>query len=505
VRAAWVRFEQQVLGASQSLRDPDDRYDAALLLFETERRLYDLDSLRVRERDPRWGPQKVLTGIRGLLQRTGSTPEARAVALEGRLGEVPAFLGSVSGTEIVVSSLVAEQALALTDALTRTLLEDVPAATAVQGDTLLTARLGELEATALEAVWEYREWLTDRVLPRAEPGFALGAEGLRSLLRGEEWIDVPLDTLRTWAEGELDRLGRAFLATAARIDSTRSPRAVLARVQAEHPAPDAVVPAMTVDVAEARDFVERDGTTPLPSSTRVEVYPLPRSARWTNASLLAPGPFEPGDPPSDLFVAVPDPLAPPDEQAELSRFLNDSLLLNLAVHEAYPGHALQAACQRRLSRPARRAITSTVFVEGWAHYAEDLVLERGFRSGDLAFRLATLQSQLRRAGRFRAVLGLHTENWTMEDAAELFETRCFLAPSLARKEASRSAGDPLAVSYTLGRMELEAVRSAREREEGEAFDLRRFHEDVLDLGAPPPLLLRSRLLGGEVPIGKLLD
>jgi hypothetical protein len=463
------------------------------MLFETERRLYELDSLRVREIDPRWGPRVVLTGIQGLLQRSTIDPESRTRALAGRMEETPPFLAALSGSDPVVPRFVAEQALAFTDALTRALLEDVPAATVAGEDSSLTARLGDLEAAALQAVWEYREWLSDDVLPRAEPGFALGAEGLRSRLQGMEWIDTPLDTLRDRADQELLRLEEAFVAVAAGIDSTLGPRDVLQGVQDDHPAPGEVLLEMEEDVLQLRLFVEEDGSVPFPDPVSVEVFPMPRSSRWTHASLVAPGPFEPGHPPSALYVSVPDPVAPVAEQAELQRFLNRSLLRNLAVHEAYPGHALQAAFQRQLLRPARRAVTSVVFVEGWAHYGESLVLERGYRAEDPRFRLVTLQSELRRAGRLRAILGLHAEGWTLEEAALLFETRCFLEPSIARREASRSAGDPLALSYTVGRLELQALRARRERAEGDAFDLRRFHEQVLSLGAPPLPLLRSML------------
>ena len=120
-------------------------------------------------------------------------------------------------------------------------------------------------------------------------------------------------------------------------------------------------------------------------------------------------------------------------------------------------------------------------------------------------RLATQQSALRRLGRYRAALGLHTEGWTVEAAARYLETHCYLEPSMARREAGRGAFDPLYLVYALGRSEIESMRTEVMRVEGANFDLARFHARLLALGAPPLPLARAYLLQEPLAPSRWLD
>jgi uncharacterized protein (DUF885 family) len=204
-------------------------------------------------------------------------------------------------------------------------------------------------------------------------------------------------------------------------------------------------------------------------------------------------------------VTFPDPHDPPEEQATRLRFLNHALLRNLAVHEGYPGHYLHTDLLRRVPSPARKAVHSAAFSEGWAHYAEMLMLERGYREDDPAFHLATLQSALRRAGRFRVAVGLHADGWSVDEAARFLEGNCYLEPGIARAEAARGVFDPLYLVYTLGRLEIERLRKDLEQAEGERFSLSRFHHRLLALGAPPLPLARIVFLGHDVGRRDYLD
>lgn len=504
-RATWQEFAERLESRVDSTQNPDDRFDLLLMVYDVRRRLFEADTLRTAARDPRQPMAQVASAVYGLLVRDYAPLEKRTRALVQRLLEVPTYLDASYRQIEAPPRVLVEQTLSRADAVSTLLLDELPALTAGLKDTALTRSLAAAASGALEAVWRYRELMVVEIMPRATERAALGPDLLSRTLRASEGITTPLPVLRIRAEAEIARLEGAFAATAARIDSTVPPRDVMFRLSLEHPEPDSILAAVRASVEEARRFVAADGAFPPVTTPRIEIRATPQFSRWGTASLASPGPFEKPGFPALFYVTLPDPLAGATEQAELLRFLSRPLLANVAVHEAFPGHGLQAAWQAGLSRPARRAITSTLFVEGWAHYTEMLMLDRGYRKGDPGFRLATLQSALRRAARLRVALGLHAEDWTLDQASAYFERHAYLEPSVARREAERTAVDPMAMVYTLGRLELEALRKDVRAREGEGFQLRRFHRRLLDLGAPPLPLARARLLSPEVLGPRFLD
>jgi uncharacterized protein (DUF885 family) len=502
----WRAFLERARALEALPLGPDDRLDLALLVHEARWRVFELDILRSARRDPGVALSDVANGLYGVLARDYAPLPVRARALDRRLREVPGFLEASGRALEAPPRILVEQALSRAEALTLFLLDELPAAIAGVSDTTLAAAIAEDKDAAVEAVWKYRRLLADTWLPRARgEDFAWGDSLLLGALRASEGIDLSLDTLRETAESELDRLDAAFRETAGRIDPDITPEQVLARLAAEGPTDTGVLTVIEDALREAQAFTAADGSVPLDPVPQVEVRASPRGSRWASATLAYPGPFESGSFPAIFYITVPDGFTSEPEREESLRFLSVPLLHNLAVHEGFPGHVVQAAALRRVLRPARRAVWSTAFVEGWAHYAESLALERGYRAGDDGFALSTLQSGLRRAARFRVALGLHTEGWSLDRAEAFLIRRAYLESTLARREAIRGAVDPLYLVYTLGRLQIESLRDEVARIEGSTFDPARFHRRLLALGAPPLPLARARLLLPETREAPFLD
>ncbi len=507
-RIALTGFEQELAAASDTLDtlvSPDDRFDLALMLHDVRLSLFELDSLRVWQRDPGQPLRTAASGLQSLLARDRVLRPATLQALIARQRALPEFLRKSLTVLDRPPRALLEQAVVQADALSGFLMDAVPAATGQVADSALVRALSESRTEALKAVWDYRASLLADHLQVTGGDAALGPGLFAGYLRAAEGVTVDLPALRARADAELERLDALFRETAARIDSSLAPAEVMFRVSADHPSADSVLAAAREAIDEARAFMVADAGVPLPDSSAVEVRATPRLSRWATASLSAPGPFERGNRPAVFYVTLPDPLASAEERAEQLRFLNRPLLANLAVHEVYPGHLVQLESLAAVDRPARRAVNSRAFAEGWAHYAEGLMLERGFHQGDDAFRLVTLQSALRRAGRFRVALGLHTEGWTVNQAALYLEGRCYLESTVALREARRGVFDPLYLVYSLGRLQIEDLRREVQRREGENFSLARFHRRLLALGAPPLPLVRARLLGWGLAAGNWLD
>jgi uncharacterized protein (DUF885 family) len=138
-------------------------------------------------------------------------------------------------------------------------------------------------------------------------------------------------------------------------------------------------------------------------------------------------------------------------------------------------------------------MASYSFVEGWAHYAEEMMVDEGVDPTP-QFRLAFLAEALVRQVRYLAAIRMHAGEMTVDEATRMFQTRAFMAHVPARKEAVRGTFDPGYLNYTLGKFMVRRLRDDYRVERGAAFSPREFHDRLLSLGAPPVPLARRALL-----------
>lgn len=321
-----------------------------------------------------------------------------------------------------------------------------------------------------------------------DPDPALGAPVLSRLLGDGEALEVDLAELAAQADAERNRQREALLAALARLDPDTRPERVVARLLADHPSsPEQIFAEARGLVDEATAFTLERDLLPDPGGQCL-VGPAPASRSWAMAMLAWSAPHEP-DGPSQYWVTPPDPDWPPAEQEQWLEVFSRTTLPAITVHEVTPGHFAHGRFLRRAGTGVRRTLYSWAFVEGWAHYAEELMVEQGFRAEDPRFAAGVALEALVRTTRFRVALGLHTGQLDLAEAERLFSTEALLAGPAARSEAARATFDPTYGRYTWGKL---AIRQARERARerwGEAFTLRRFHTVLLERGSPPLGLL----------------
>ena len=122
------------------------------------------------------------------------------------------------------------------------------------------------------------------------------------------------------------------------------------------------------------------------------------------------------------------------------------------------------------------------------------MVEEGYGGGDPRIELAQLEMALRRIGRLIAGISLHTGAMSLDDAARMFEERCFMAPVNAVREARRGTSDPGYLVYTLGKWRILQIRDEARPMLGPAFRLREFHDVFLRQGGVPLALAREGVL-----------
>jgi uncharacterized protein (DUF885 family) len=219
-------------------------------------------------------------------------------------------------------------------------------------------------------------------------------------------------------------------------------------------------------------------------SARVEIRQHPEFRQREGAVAQYSSATEDGSRPGVFWISTYRPEAIPRAYGEATAF-----------HEGIPGHHLQVAIalERREAHPISRYFFFSGFGEGWALYGEVLADEMGLYSSDIA-RMGLLASQAWRAARLVIDAGVHARGWTRERAVEYLGSSTTMSPIQLQGEVDRYISWPgQATSYMLGNLEIRALRSGAERRLGSRFDIRKFHDRVLEHGAVTLPMLRQQV------------
>jgi hypothetical protein len=323
------------------------------------------------------------------------------------------------------------------------------------------------------------------------PEAALGPAALAGLLGTAEAIDMDLGALAARADAERDRLRARLDESAALIDARRPAMDVARELVKDHPDRAGVISSARYWTERAIAFTRERDLMPVNDGVCL-VGEAPESRRWAMAMISTNAPAEP-DAPSWYWITPPDESWPPAEVEAWLEVFSASTLPAITVHEVAPGHFSHHQALRRARGDVRRTLFSSAFVEGWAHYAEELCVEEGFLDDDPRFAVGVWLEALVRVTRLACALGVHTAGWTVEEAAARFEADTHLVGSAAAAEARRATFDPTYGRYTWGKLEIMALRSRARSTWGAGYTLKRFHTALMSLGSPPLGMISTAL------------
>ncbi|HVQ89960.1 MAG TPA: DUF885 family protein [Mycobacteriales bacterium] len=326
------------------------------------------------------------------------------------------------------------------------------------------------------------------------PDAALGGAALTRLLSAAEAIPVDLAELAAQADSERDRLWALAEEACGRIEPGRAPADLLPELLRDHPDPDGVLTESRALTEEVIAWTKEHELVPYhDGECRVGI--TPESRQWAVAMMSWAAPGEPPGP-SWYHVTPPKPDWPAAAQSEWLQLFSRTTLPAITVHEVAPGHFSHGVALRHASSLPRQLALSEAFIEGWAHYVEEVAVEEGFHADDPRFALGVAVEALVRVTRLACAIGLHTGTMTVDDATRRFEQDAFLAGPAARAEARRGTFDPSYGRYTWGKLAIQALREQARSQWDTGFSLPRFHKALLDLGAPPLGLLGHALGAG---------
>ena len=262
----------------------------------------------------------------------------------------------------------------------------------------------------------------------------------------------------------------------------------------DHPDADGVIEAGRLWAQRAIDFTREHDLVPYHDGVCL-VGLAPESRRWAMAMMSPAAPGEP-DGPSWFHITPPEASWPEREKEEWLEVFSDTTLPAIAVHEVAPGHFSHGRALRRLTSDVRRTVHSSAFIEGWAHYAEELCAEEGFGADDPRVAIGIWLEALVRVTRLACAIGVHAAGMSVAEAARRFEADTHLSGPAALSEARRATFDPTYGRYTWGKLEILKTREQARKDWGAGFTLQRFHRALLDLGSPPLGLLGTALERG---------
>jgi len=507
--SALKRDAAQLRGFDSKRLTPDERADQRILLGIIDGWLLEQETLRNWQRNPMLYASALADGVHNLMTMASDPAPVRMRRAISKLGQVPALLAAARTNVKNPPRLFAERGAAFMKGAHEELGHDLDLAFASEPNAALRDSLRRAADVARTQIDGYVKYLEQTVIPKASGDFTIGAANVARRYRAEELIDAPLDTMVAIGERELKRSQAEFRAAAARLAPGRDPAAVWQEVRRDHPKMGGVVAATQAIVDSLSAFVVARGIASLPPNERVIVAPaLPFDLGF--ASMHASPPLEKAPVKSIYYITDAQPgLSPTEQEAWLERY-NYASLSNTSAHEAMPGHWLHSTYMRRTPGKVRRIwIGLNPFPQpssgqdGWAHYAEQMVLDEGYRNNDPKLRLAQVSDALTRICRMLSGIKLHTKQWSIADAQRCFEQEAYVAAPAARREAERGTYDPTYGGYFLGKRGILKLREDYRKRMGAKFSLREFHERFMSNGIAPIWAQRQLLLPGDT--GKVIE
>ena len=515
-RARGLEFSQGILAELQALDvsalSRENQVDAAILRNQLQYDIWNAQTLQGWAWDPQLYSGLAGQAIYGLMAREFAPLPERLKSATARMQKIPALLAQARANldparvPKVHAETVARQnagVLGIVDTFITPHLDQLDPADRQQAQTAIDG--------LKTAVAEHQKWLDETLVPNAKGEFRVGAEVYDQKLQFALLSSLSRAEIKQRAEAELVRVRGEMYAIAQQVlkDTAGAPElpdnpspqqqqkaieAALELAYAQHPARDQVVADARVALDRATAFVREHDLVTVPDAP-VEIIEMPEFQRGVAVAYAdSPGPLDKN---LKTFYAV-SPMPEDWTDAQVESFLreyNSRMIDLLSIHEGTPGHYLEGWHSAKFPSTLRAVLRSGMFAEGWAVYTEKMMADAGYLDNDPLFRLVQLKFYLRTIANAILDQGVHVDGWSREQAMDLMVNQTFQQESEAAGKWTRaqltSAQLP---TYFVGVQEHFDLRKAMEEKQGDAFNLKAYHDQVLSYGAPPVRFVRELML-----------
>jgi uncharacterized protein (DUF885 family) len=340
------------------------------------------------------------------------------------------------------------------------------------------------------AFTRYRDFLQTEYLPaaRAAVGVSANPNGTAcydASVRYHSSLPVPARQVHETGLQQVDKLTAEMTAIAERSFNPKDVPALLQQLRTDKKylfqnRNDLIAYSQAALARAKAAMPDRFGLLP---KADVIIQPYPKFREKSGPNEYNP-PAEDGSRPAVFFI-----------NAYMAETKSRAPAESTAFHETIPGHHLQGAIalERKEIHPIGRYVSNSGYAEGWALYSERLADEMKLYSGDLD-RLGMLSSQSLRAARLVVDSALHTMTWTRQQAIDYMLTHTAEPKDDCVSEVDRYIIYPgQATAYMLGQLEIQKARDAAQQTMGPKFDIKGFHDRVLEDGGVPITFLRDKI------------
>jgi uncharacterized protein (DUF885 family) len=492
---------------------PEDRADVVLLRDECSLQVLDLSQIQSATHNPMMYAEIVGQGLFTPLVLEYAPLPDRIRHIMARLRQVPLFLNlaatNLSIAPPVWTSLAGEETQANIAMVDKTIRDAVP------GD--LRDAYSHAAQPAVDAMRQYQDFLKNSLSQRTGADWRLGDRyslKFRLTTHGSREADnVLADATRDLASERAQMMALALPLHAKMAPSHHDHTdlsgdarqnqvigEVLAHIAERHSTRESYIDDARRDLAEARAFVQEKHLLTLPAHANLQVVPTPEFER----SVYTAGGFDPApplEPQLGAFYWV-TPISPDwtvEQAGSKLREYNEYMLRLLTLHEAVPGHYVQFEIAAGMQPAARRVLRalygSGPYVEGWAQYGEQMMLEQGFLNHSPELELTFAKQQLRVIANAILDIRLQMLNMTDQEALDFLEKQAFQEHQEAVEKLQRAKATSAQLpTYYVGWTQWNQLRDRIKKANGASFNLADFHDRALKEGAVPLEALEQLIL-----------
>ena len=392
-------------------------------------------------------------------------------------------------------------------------------AAAIRPGSPLKARFDKASPAAVEALKSFSAWLqSDLAKRKTDRAWRLGKELYADKFRLAMETPVTPEQVLSEAEDALKKTRAEMLEIALPLHKQYYPDhndhsslsgkerentiigEVLKKISDDHPKRDELLETAKEDLVGIRQFILDKKIVTLKSRDNLKVIPTPPFMRgvYSVAGFHGAPPLDPNAE-AEFWVTPIDPKTPEAMADSKLREYNNWVLKWLCIHEALPGHYVQSEHANDIQPASRRLVRALfgngAYVEGWAEYIAQVMMQEGFANSDPRYRISYLKVWLRAIGNAILDVRMQTMGMTDEEAMSFMTKDAFQTQAEAEGKLQRAKLTSTQLpTYFVGTTEWWRVRKTWQAAKGNSFTLAEFHDRVLDEGELPVPELGKLLL-----------
>ncbi|MGH9530609.1 MAG: DUF885 domain-containing protein [Terriglobales bacterium] len=500
-----------------SALDPEDAADWHLIDDQIGLNLLEFDKIQNYRHNPTVVVELIGNALFLPLTQNYAPQDVRLGHVLSRIRQIPRLLDQVKQYLSDVDPIFASTAIEENDGNIDLIQNTV--ARQISGNSKLKTEYDQVAPPAVAALKQFSEWLKSNFSQQpATRSWRLGKEFYDEKFKlVMETSDTPEQVLAD-AEQGLQSVRAEMLQLALPMHKQMYPdhsdhselnshdrenliiSEVLRKISDDHPRRDQLQAAIEADLDGIKQFIREKKIVSLNTRDNLKVIPTPLFMRgiYSVAGFHSAPPLEPHAE-AEFWVTPIDPSMPDDKAESKLREYNNYALKWLTIHEALPGHYIQFEHLNNI-HPVRRRLLRTLYangayVEGWAEYIAQVMMDEGYTGNDPRFRLVMRKIRLRLLANAILDVKMQTMGMTDQQAMDLMTKEAFQTEAEAEGKLTRAKLSSTQLpTYYVGLREWLAFRKKYQEAEGKNFDMLKFHDRVLDEGPLPVPIVEELIM-----------